>query len=460
VSGVCRRHGAGPAVIATVLLCGLAYPAAATEWHVAPGGSGRGTAASPFGRIQQAIASAQPGDVVVIAAGRYEESLRTVRDGRPDAPITLRAAAPDDRPVVVASGRVFTWRHAYVVLDGLVLDGRYGTDDAVRIETAADGSVLRNCEVRNTSRDAIDIQAPADVAIERCNVHHALNAGDGRTDAHGIAAGAVRRLTIRDTEIHTFSGDGVQVDPGRDAPGWDEVTLERCRIWLAPLAAATNGFAAGVVPGENAVDTKASASFRRARLTVRDVEASGFESGLIHNMAAFNLKEYVTVLVDRVTVFDSEIAFRLRGASGGRGADVQISNAVIYSTGTAFRYEDGLQDLRVWNVTLGNGVRRPFQQAGRPSGPLDVRNLLVLGAALPAEALSGMHVAADAFAGADRGDYRLAAGSPASDAGESMPGVLLDRSGTVRPQGPRYDVGAYEFPAGSHPEAAPTLVVR
>lgn len=153
--------------------------------------------------------------------------------------------------------------------------------------------------------------------IEQCLVHHALNAAGGRTDAHGIAAGPVQDLTIRDTEIHTFSGDGIQVDPGRSAPGWNRVTIERVRIWLAPLPAAENGFAAGTVTGENAVDTKASASFARASLVIRDTTVSGFRGGLITNMAAFNLKEHIDAILDGIRVHDSEIAFRLRGAATG-----------------------------------------------------------------------------------------------------------------------------------------------
>ena len=113
------------------------------------------------------------------------------------------------------------------------------------------------------------------------------------------------------------------------------------RIWLAPLAAAENGFPAGTVPGENAIDTKASSSLPRATLIIRDTTASGFRGGLISNMAAFNLKENVAVTVDGVTVYDSEIAFRLRGpgTSTTGGAWVTVKNAVVYDTTVAFRYE-------------------------------------------------------------------------------------------------------------------------
>jgi hypothetical protein len=253
----------------------------------------------------------------------------------------------------------------------------------------------------------------------------------------------VRDLTIRATEIHTFSGDGIQMDPGRAAPGWDRVTIEHSKIWLAPLPEAENGFAAGVVPGENAVDTKAAPSNVRARITIRDTIASGFRGGLINNMAAFNLKEYVDATVDGVTVSDSEIAFRLRGPTVG--ARVLVKNAVVHDVATAFRYEDNIQNLRVWNSTVGSNVSRAFHAAAAPNATLDVRNLLSI-AALPDEArpASNLRATPSSFVDSAAHDYHLAPDSPAVDGGERLGEVTIDRDGVARPQNGRHDVGAYE----------------
>ena len=424
----------------------LSSPASATEWFVAAGHSGSGSSQSPFGRIGDAIDVAQPGDTVTVRSGTYREVLRTSRSGRPDAPVVVRAEGERGTVVVTAAGRVLTVAHAYVSIEGLVLDGQYGADDLVRVSSAASGLVLRNLELRRSSRDLVDMANPANVLITGCLIHHALNPVDGRSDAHGIAAGAVKNLTIRDTEIHTFSGDGVQVDPGRGAPGWSDVTIERARIWLEPLPAAENGFPAGVAPGENAVDTKASPAFARAAITIRDTTVWGFRTGSVTNMAAFNLKEHIDATIDGVTVFDSEIAFRLRGAPTG-GAWVAVKNAVIYNTTTAFRYEDHIENLRIWNSTIGGNVTRAFQAAEARDSALDVRNLLVLGP-LPQQAggASNLSVGADAFVDAAAHDYRLKDGAKAIDAGETMPQVTIDRRGAARPQRRFYDVGAYEAP--------------
>jgi len=430
----------GAALLGLIVL-GAAAPAHSAEWFVSPGGVGTGSGSFPFGRIQDALNAARAGDVITVAPGTYAETLTTVRDGAAGAPITLRAAQPRTA-VATRAGRVLSVGHAYLVVEGLVLDGQYGPDDTVRVTSAGNFLELRNVEVRRSSRDLIDLGSPEGVVIDGCLIHHALNPVGGRSDAHGVVGGAVRNLTIRDTEIHTFSGDGVQVDPGRTAPGWDQVTVERSKIWLAPLPAPENGFAAGVVPGENAIDTKQAATNIRSRLIVRDTIAFGFRAG-ITNMAAFNLKDYVDATIDGVIVFDSEIAFRLRGAAAG--AHVLVKNTVVHDVLTAFRYEDDIQDLRIWNSTVGLNVTRVFQAASAPAATLDVRNLLTI-QPLPAAFLapSNLRVAVSAFVNAAAHDYHLAASSPAVDAGDRLTDVTVDRDGVERPQGGAYDIGAYE----------------
>ena len=428
--------------------------AAATEWHVAGGGTGNGSPGAPFGRVQDALLVAQPGDAIAVAPGTFNERIQSVRGGTQAAPIRLFAVKGRGSSIVTNAGRVLTIAHPHLIVDGLVLDGQFGRDDVVRVSSAGTGFTLRNAEVRRTTYDAVDLGAVTDVVIENSLIHDALNAANGRTDAHGIVGGAVRRLTIRNTEVHTFSGDAVQVDSGRSSPGWTDVVIEGCRFWLAPLPSATNGFPAGIVPGENAVDTKASASFARARLVIRNTEAHGFRNGLIGNMAAFNLKEHIDATLDGVTVFDSQIAFRLRAP-----AIVRVQNAVIHSVETGVRYEENISNLRIWNTTFGGGISTPFRAAASPASTIDVRNVLLLGAALPREAKgsSNMAVAASAFVNASAHDYQLAAGGDAIDAGASIPEVTIDRQGVGRPQGKAYDIGAFERTSGRSRRVPPSL---
>ena len=198
-----------------------------------------------------------------------------------------------------------------------------------------------------------------------------------------------------------------------------------------------------MVPGENAIDTKVGTGLPRPSLTIRDSEFFGFSGGLIANMAALNLKENVDAIVDRVTIHGSEIAFRVRGP-----ANVRVQNAVVHSTTVAVRYEDNIQGLRIWNSTFGNGIARAFVPAAASASVLDVRNLLVVAATLPAEASgpSNLAVSSSAFVNAAGHDYQLTAGSPAVDRGVPIGDVTTDRRGTARPAG-----GAGSRTGGSTP---------
>lgn len=455
-----RQGQAGLLVpLLAVMVCLAAPVHASQEWFVAVGGTGNGTAAAPLGSIQAALQVAQPGDTVTVQPGTYAELLTTVRGGQPDAPITVRSAKGRGSVVVARSGQVADIRHAHIVLDGLVLDGGFAAADTVRVTSAAHFFVLRNADVRRSGRDCIDMAGPTGVLIEKSSIHHCLWWNGARQDAHAIVAGPVRDLTLRELDIHTFSGDGLQLDPGRSLPGWDNVVVERSTFKLAPLPTSQNGFPAGVVPGENGIDTKTNVSAPRGRMTITDTVAEGFGAGLITNMAAFNFKEQVDVTVDRVTVARSEIAFRVRGPGANGGAWVRVRNAVVHDVATGVRYEDDIEVLDVAFTTFGRNVTRPLRAASSGWGGVTVANTLVLGTSLPQEApaASGnLAVSSAAFVDAAANDYRLPAGSPAVDAARAAVEVATDRIGTARPQGVASDVGAYERPAAAQVPAAPT----
>jgi hypothetical protein len=419
--------------------------ASATEWFVAVGGTGSGTHAAPLGRIQDGLRWASPGDVITVRGGVYREALRTIRGGTADAPIAVRGERPDAPVLITTHGTVLRIDHPYIVVENVTLDGQYADAVAVDINSGGRGFVLRRVEVRRSGRDCIDLDGGDAGLIESSVVHHCLRWAGARLDAHGIAAGAVRGLVVRDTEIHTFSGDGIQVDPARRLPSWNDLLVDGCRIWLAPLDQAQNGFPAGRITGENAIDTKAPDEGPRARLVVRNTTAWGFR-GAIENQAAFNIKENVEALFDGVTVSTSNIAFRVRGPGTRRGAWVDVQNSVVHSVDVAVRYEDNIERLQIWNSTFGLAVTQSLKAANSVATGLDVRNLLVIGGSPPAEAVdrSNLAVSQAAFVNAWAHDYHLAGDSPAIDTGRRLDQVRFDRDGRRRPQGASHDVGAYE----------------
>jgi hypothetical protein len=149
------------------LASGMCSPAQGREWFVTAGGSGSGTQASPFGRIQDGLNAALPGDVVTVGAGTYKETILTVRNGTASARIPLRAAGARGSVLLTNPGRVLTVDHAYFTVDDFVIDGQYGGDDTIRISNGGDYFLLYSTEVRRSSKDLIDMAGPQGVTIDR-----------------------------------------------------------------------------------------------------------------------------------------------------------------------------------------------------------------------------------------------------------------------------------------------------
>lgn len=429
-------------IFAAVMLCTQAVLAA--NLMVNPDGSG------VFRSIQEAINAAQPGDEVVVGAGTYAESLTTQRHGTAQTRITIRAAA-GATVVVTHPGQVLNVQHAFITVDGLILDGQFGAKDLIHVGSAANHFIMRESEVRHSARDCIDMDAPENVLIESTRIHHCLFWDGQRQDAHGITGGGVRGLTIRNTEIFYVSGDAIQFAPSRAF--WDNITVENCHFWNGPLPQAAAGFAAGMVTGENAFDTKTPTGGPRSRLLVRNCLMHGFR-GVISNQAAMNIKENVDVTIDRVTIYDSDIAFRMRGP-----AQATVTNCVLYDVGRGVRYEDGIDPLRFYNCTFGRNIAQAFQDVG---GNPEVRNSLFLAGSKPREAnhTSNLAVTATHFVDPTMHDYHLTQGASAIDAGLLLDAVLTDRDGVPRPQGAACDIGAYERLSSSTDTTPPAPPMR
>ncbi|MEO0732234.1 MAG: right-handed parallel beta-helix repeat-containing protein [Bacteroidota bacterium] len=80
-----------------VLLACISAGLLATEYHVAKTGNddNDGSAVAPFLTIGKAAGLVQPGDVVVIHEGTYEEMIRPTTSGTADAPIVFRSFEQD-----------------------------------------------------------------------------------------------------------------------------------------------------------------------------------------------------------------------------------------------------------------------------------------------------------------------------------------------------------------------------
>ncbi len=439
-----------------ICLLSLSASILATDYYVDDVASnGNGSFESPFNNFPSALNAAQPGDVIYVMPGTYQLSaaISTVRDGAANQRITLRAYDPADRPYISALGRLLSISHAYTTIDGLILDGQFGDSDAVRLRGNADYAIIRNCEIKNGTRDGIDMDAVDNVLIENCEIHHFL-AGtyNNQRDAHGIVATGEQNLTIRGCNIYYVSGDCFQTDPNRGYPLWDNVLIEDSQLWTGPLPEDAAGWFAGEIPGENAVDTKISPdevqNGYRPLIVLRNIVAYGFEPGYIGNRAAFNIKEQVECRISGVKVYNNEIAFRLRGDTGRGSANVTIINSIAFNNVKIFRTEDGIELLHIYNSTFDKRSSDQYFQnvsGGYDPNGFEMLNSLFMGNK-PSDAADPSNLSADPgfFVNSAGHDYHLVNGSPAIDAGVDIAEVTTDYDGNPRTPG-SYDVGAFEY---------------
>ena len=93
------------------LFAGVVMTAAARDYVVAPNGDdgAAGTAAAPFRTLAKAAAVLEPGDVCLVRAGTYRETVAPERSGTAEKPITIKAW-PGERPLVTGADPVTGWQ--------------------------------------------------------------------------------------------------------------------------------------------------------------------------------------------------------------------------------------------------------------------------------------------------------------------------------------------------------------
>ncbi len=105
-------HQPTTALLTVLLTLSLACPAAhaGREVHVSPEGddAAAGTETAPLRTVTAAAAKLEPGDVCIVHAGTYRETIRPPRSGSAEAPIRFVAEAGHDT-IITGTDRITGW---------------------------------------------------------------------------------------------------------------------------------------------------------------------------------------------------------------------------------------------------------------------------------------------------------------------------------------------------------------
>lgn len=355
------------------------------------------------------------GHSVIVKEGAYPEYFfKTIPGGLSwDKPFTLMASPGEVVTVnpTTADSRIITMAGVeYVVIEGFRLDSSAASFEAIKLDCLYSSGVLvpgscsnhirlKNLEIIDTYGHGIYLPAEASdneiirLKIRRCGLRSApTTTTDG---ACGLSIAGSRNL-VEGCEIHDCSGCGIQVYNPDYKPSQN--VIRNNTVYNFTVARGVNGtltshFGIGLFSGSGNV-------------AYNNVIANVRGAGITLNYGAIDSKVFNNTLV---------------GMTGTRGIGVSLGDRATNTT---------IQNNIFWNTEAG-----PVTD-------------LAVGTLLSHNLCTDMAVcevtAAPEFIDASVRDFRLDASSPALDVGMPLTDVATDSLGVIRPQGPGYDLGAYE----------------
>ncbi len=401
------------------LLLTVCPPAAV--YHVTATGSDAadGSADHPWQTLQHAADTVDAGDTVIVGDGTYA-GFRSTGGGTPDQPIVFRTAGG-----------------AVVVIDRAGPDNVHGS--GIEIENH-DWWTIEGFEVTGLSLAGIDVRVAAHVTVRYCYAHHngkwgiftayadyftaEANECAWSAQEHGIYfSNSADYPVLVENICHHNNGSGIQLNADPLYPG-DGITSQAtvCRNILYE-----NGAGGG---------------------------------------AAINLASVRDSLIADNLLYANH-AGGIAGWDDGDGTQWGTRDNDIINN-TVHMPADGRWALSLKNGSTGNRLRNNILIHDGSRGGIEIDNYSLTGLDSDYNVLSKVSVddtwlslaawqsgygrdaaTFDASAAATfvdpATDHTLLAGALARDSGVAEPTVAVDLEGALRPQGPAWDRGAYEY---------------
>lgn len=416
----------------------------ATTYYVSMTGSGSnsGTQTSPWLTIQQAADAMNAGDTVLVQAGTYPNRVATRRDGSDRAPITFRAQGK-----VVMNG--FDLKNQYNIVDGFEITGNVTHPRGAAIAVSQSASY---CQVLNN--DIHDLDTSNEISGILLNgPAHCLVAGNGikRPSFHCIIIGGDSNV-ISNNWLEAPAGDGIRCF------GFNQ---RICNNVITNCHATGNGqhpdliqsfaihgsYASNIVFESNYCVDSAS--------QICQISDDG-STGLVTNWT-FRNNVFVRIGLQASIMFPgakwyNNTFYRCNQVSGavlGFGYDPagrrgqswrgEVKNNAFVECGPTI--DDSKRGWHGADARLKDFIAEynyVGSSGGAPKARVDVR-----GNPMFSEA-HGVNGGDPGFVSPSTGDFHLKSTSVLIDKGTPIPGFNSDFSGTTRPQGNGWDIGAFE----------------
>jgi len=420
----------------------LTAPAAAqgSVYYVSLQGSDSndGSAARPWRNLDHAVEQAgKPGNTIYLRGGRYAYSSQ------------LEVWINQDRGLGGANGQFLTLaghlgEQVTLANVRIIVDAPWVRIQGLRFENIGVGVVSwagrsSHVEILDNTFEGPDfsygaITLNADDSLVAGNTIRITGRSGLGAQSHGIYVMWGKNNVIRGNWISGATGYGIHVYDEDKYPGYQPIFRD---IILEGNTVTQSRERSGIiVSGAQGVTIE--------RVLIRNNVISA------NNHVAISIGSYGAVVQDidilNNTFYQNGVQTGVAiDESGGSVGGVRIQNNIFDDSPNA-------------NCTSNCSWYSPAHISAAPEvASVEVGNNLYLPQSVP---LDGVADAAamfgePLFVAPAAGDFHLQAASPAVDAGIALIGVTADKDGLPRPQGARYDLGAYERPAA---DPAPTFV--
>ncbi len=438
-----------PSSIRLVAIAGLwlalgSLPATAATYYVAPTGAdnGPGTATQPWHSVATAAQRAYAGDLVVVQAGVYRESVALTRAGVSGAPIVLRGlpgavlTSPD--PSRSLSAFDFASQSAFITIQGFELGG--GFAETVFLRPGSHDIELAGLHIHD-NHTGIWIAGASNVFIHDCDIEHNYRTGIRMYDS-------AQRIRIVDT-IAAYNDDGAGCDGASDGFNTDESVTDVMFERASAIGNSQDGFD---LKGPNV--TLLGATAANNGCTGVKVWAGGYLEDVVvqgHNVGvSAGAPDGVTTVLQNCTLAQNALGVRVLSSA----QIMLIRNSIVSGDGKAVSYEAPAQLIEHHNIFYRpRSTDRLIVYIQGTAQTLysgdDVNNARWQRASGQGQGTVAVDPKLDAASG------EPGAGSPALDCGDPSGSPAVDRVGMPRPQGIGIDRGAFERAAGN-----PTLLVQ
>ncbi|NIA21295.1 MAG: DUF1565 domain-containing protein [Anaerolineaceae bacterium] len=460
------------AALLAVPVCGATYYV--DQAHPSASDSNAGTEALPWKTITKAANTVTAGDTVIVKAGTYAEqvTLLSPHAGQPGQLITFKANPGD--PVVIDGGQVrqhgFRVGVSYVRIEGFEVINVTGHGILVGW---SEGSA-RGVEIVNNTVHDCGGSNPDTAAVYYSGGHHGLiennrlynNAGDGITffsadmtirnnrihhnQTDGMKGGGGGLILIEGNTINNMDnvanhGDGMQLMGMtgtlvvRNNTVWDCTQNIYCDTYSNPAGSRPwgdvyiyNNVVFNTIPGPTGIEGHCNG-------IVNDTRFNSWRSLTVCGNTLVNLNNGSGGL--RVSAVALE---------GGKIDVVKVCNNLFYnstnSTGVTALQEQGSQVQMDYNIYYNQWRNWYFGENW-----VNLAQFRITHPDCEQNSFYSSDVTFVNYALLDP-DFHLAEGSAAIDKGCNIPAVGevhfdTDHDGLARPQGPAWDVGAYEYVA-------------